>query len=193
MAMHQSKIDIAVLCVFFIRPDTFSQVFEQVRKARPSKLFLYQDGPREGKGDEERIAQCRRIAEEGIDWECEVYRNYQERNVGCDPSMYNAICWMFSHVEKGIILEDDIVASQSFFPFCKELLDRYENDNRVFTIAGMNHLDVYGPEDADYFFPAVPRSGDGPHGSAVWKCLTPSTALWKIPMFWGRCRIRSRR
>lgn len=150
--MKPSKIDVAVLCVFFIRPETFEQVFAQVREARPSKLFLYQDGPRAGRGDEEKIARCREIAETGIDWECQVYRNYQEANVGVDPSMYNAITWMFSHVDKGIILEDDIVASQSFFPFCKELLDRYENDNRIFTIAGMNHLDVYGPEDADYFF-----------------------------------------
>ena len=151
--MYPSKIDIAVLCVFFIRPDSFEKVFAEVRKARPSKLFLYQDGPRDGRpSDVENIAKCRKIAEEGIDWECEVYRNYQEKNVGCDPSMYNAITWMFSHVDKGIILEDDIVASQSFFPFCKELLDKYENDNRVFTIAGMNHLDVYGPENADYFF-----------------------------------------
>ena len=169
--MHPSKIDIAVLCVFFIRPDTFEKVFAEVRKARPSKLFLYQDGPREGRGDEEKIAQCRKIAEDGIDWEWEVYRNYQEKNVGCDPSMYNAITWMFSHVDKGMILEDDIVASQSFFPFCKELLDKYENDNRVFTIAGMNHLDVYGPEDADYFFS---------RRSAIW-----GWATWKrcIDMF----------
>ena len=170
--MHPSKIDVAVLCVFFIRPDTFREVFDQVRKARPSKLFLYQDGPRkERPEDAEKIAQCRKIAEEGIDWECEVYRNYQTENVGCDPSMYNAIVWMFSHVDKGIILEDDIVASQSFFPFCKELLDRYEKDTRVFTIAGMNHLDQYGPENADYFFS---------RRSAIW-----GWATWKrcIDMF----------
>ncbi len=151
--MKPFGIDVAVLCVFFVRPETFGPVFERVREARPSRLFLYQDGPRAGHPeDAANIAACRAIAEDGIDWECEVYRNYQESNVGCDPSMYNAIIWMFSHVDKGIILEDDIVASPSFFPFCKELLDRYENDNRVFTIAGMNHLDVYGPEDADYFF-----------------------------------------
>jgi hypothetical protein len=170
--VYSSKIDVAVLCVFFIRPDTFEKVFEQVKKARPSKLFLYQDGPRAGREeDRKNIAACRKIAEEGIDWDCQVYRNYQEENVGCDPSMYNAITWMFSHVDKGIILEDDIVASQSFFPFCKELLDRYENDNRVFTIAGMNHLDIYGPEDADYFFS---------RRSAIW-----GWATWKrcIDMF----------
>ena len=170
--MYPSKIDVAVLCVFFIRPDTFEQVFAQVRAARPSRLFLYQDGPRPGNlEDEEKVAACRKIAEEGIDWDCQVYRNYQDANVGVDPSMYNAITWMFSYVDKGIILEDDIVASQSFFPFCKELLDRYENDNRVFTIAGMNHLDVYGPEHADYFFS---------RRSAIW-----GWATWKrcVEMF----------
>ncbi len=159
-------IDLAVLCVFFVRPDTFAQVFERVRNARPRQLFLYQDGPREDReSDRENIRKCREIAEQGIDWDCEVYRNYQETNVGCDPSMYNAITWMFSHVEKGMILEDDIVASPSFFPFAKELLDKYEHDTRIFTIAGMNHLDVYQDETADYFF--SPRSAIW--GWATWK------------------------
>ena len=37
-------VDVSVLLIFFNRPDTFAQVFEQVRKARPARLFLYQDG-----------------------------------------------------------------------------------------------------------------------------------------------------
>lgn len=36
-------VDVSVLLIFFNRPDTFAQVFEQVRKARPARLFLYQD------------------------------------------------------------------------------------------------------------------------------------------------------
>ena len=43
---NKYKIDIAVLLIFFCRDDKFSKVFEQVKKARPSKLYLYQDGPR---------------------------------------------------------------------------------------------------------------------------------------------------
>ena len=41
---YPAKTDIAVLLLFFTRSDTFAQVFEAVRQARPSKLFLYQDG-----------------------------------------------------------------------------------------------------------------------------------------------------
>lgn len=150
--MKPYDVDVSVLCIFFARPDHFAQTFAQVKKARPSRLFLYQDGPRaDHPADAENIAKCRAIAED-IDWDCQVYRNYQESNVGCDPSMYNAITWMFSHTDKGIILEDDIVASVSFFRFCKEMLDRYENDTRIFKIAGMNHLTTYNEDYADYFF-----------------------------------------
>ena len=146
------NVDVAVLLIFFSRPDKFKKVFEQVRKARPSKLFLYQDGPRDNRADDiVGIKACREIAE-SIDWECEIYRNYQEKNVGCDPSEYNAIKWMFSIVDKGIILEDDDVPSVSFFRFCKEMLDKYEYDTRIFKISGMNSFERYNDEYADYFF-----------------------------------------
>lgn len=136
------KIDIAVLLIFFNRPGCFSQVFEQVKKARPSKLFLYQDGAREGyEKDKDGVAKCREIALD-IDWECELHTFFQEKNVGCDPSEFIAQKWAFSHVDKCIILEDDDVPSQSFFPFCKELLDKYENDTRINMICGMNNLEI---------------------------------------------------
>jgi hypothetical protein len=44
--MPPAKTDIAVLMLFFTRSDTLQLVFNEVRKARPSRLFLYQDGPR---------------------------------------------------------------------------------------------------------------------------------------------------
>lgn len=137
------NIDVAVLLIFFNRPGCFSKVFEQVKKARPSKLFLYQDGAREGnEKDAIGVAKCREIALD-IDWECELHTKFQEKNYGCDPSGYIARKWAFEHVEKCIILEDDCVASQSFFPFCKELLDKYADDQRINMICGMNNLESW--------------------------------------------------
>ena len=141
--MEKWKIDVAVLCIFFARPEQFEKSFEQVRKARPRVLLLWQDGPREGRADDvENIRKCREIAE-NIDWECEVHRNYHDKNMGCDPSTFYSHKWAFSIVDKCIILEDDLVASQSFFTFCKELLDKYENDERVDRICGTNLLGHY--------------------------------------------------
>ena len=160
--MFKSKIDVAVLLLFFARPEQTAKVFEQIRKARPSRLFLYQDGPR-GERDLNGIESCRKIVED-IDWECDVHKYYQENNLGCDPSEYISQKWMFSFVDKGIVLEDDDVPSQSFFPFCKELLDKYEHDTRIGMICGQCHLESVDV-GADYFF-----SSRGPiWGWASWK------------------------
>ena len=133
---YPAKTDIAVLLLFFTRSDTFAQVFEAVRQARPSKLFLYQDGPRDER-DMAGIEACRQIvSDEHIDWECEVHRRYLDHNEGCDPSGFRSHQWAFSMADKVIVLEDDVVPAQSFFPFCKEMLDRYEHDERISMIAG---------------------------------------------------------
>ena len=162
--MEKWKLDVAVLCIFFARPEQFAKSFEQVRKARPRVLLLWQDGPREGRQDDvENIMACRRVAE-NIDWECEVHRNYHDQNMGCDPSTFYSHKWAFSIVEKCIILEDDLVCSQSFFPFCKELLDRYEFDERIDRICGTNLLGKYDIPN-DYFFHNVGNSW----GWASWR------------------------
>ena len=149
---HPAKTDIAVLLLFFTRSDTFRQVFDAVRQARPSKLLLYQDGPRD-EGDMPGIEACREIVSDAhIDWECEVHRQYLDHNQGCDPSGFLSHQWAFSIADKVIILEDDVVPSQSFFPFCKEMLDRYEHDERISMIAGFNIDEVTADCSDSYFF-----------------------------------------
>ena len=161
--MQAYQTDVAVLMLFFNRPDKFGQVFEQVRLARPSRLFLYQDGPR-GERDMPGILACRKIAE-NIDWECDVRRHYCEHNQGCDPSEYLSQRWAFSMVDKCIVLEDDDVPSQSFFPFCKEMLDRYEHDSRVWLVSGFNTDEVTENVPDDYFFTTTFSIG----GWASWR------------------------
>lgn len=148
--MKTALVDVAVLILFFNRPNQLGQVFEQVKKARPSRLFLYQDGPRSEK-DLPGIEACRQIVAD-IDWECEVHRNYQNENAGCDPSNYRAQRWAFSLADKCIVFEDDSIPSVSFFRFCKELLDKYENDTRISMIAGFNNEEVTPDVPYDYFF-----------------------------------------
>lgn len=169
--MNAWNIDVSVLLIFFVRDDTFKQVFESVKKARPRRLLLWQDGPREGREDDKiGIQKCRDIAED-IDWDCEVYRHYNEKNIGCDPSIFYAYKWAFQHVDKCIMLEDDQVPCQSFYPYCKELLDKYENDTRISHICGYNYTEIAPDCDADYLFAS---SGSG--AWATWKRVADS---WK--------------
>ncbi len=150
--MKKAELNVPVLMVFFIRPEPFRQVFDAVRKARPAKLFLFQDGAREKNPTDEANRQaCRKILDD-IDWECDVQTFYPDVNYGVDSCVYAAMKWAFESVDRLIILEDDIVASPSFFKYCEVLLEEYKNDREIAMIGGMNHLGTYQPEKSSYLF-----------------------------------------
>lgn len=154
-----------ILIIMFTRSSTLKRVFEQVRLAKPERLFLYQDGPRETnyEKDLEGIKKCREIVS-NVDWECSVTTWYQSENIGCDPGSFYAYKWFFEQVEQGIILEDDVVPSHSFFTYCEELLDKYSHNDRIYRICGVNHEGI-SKVKTSYFF-----SRKGATGSwASWK------------------------
>lgn len=146
----KALVDVSVLILFFNRPEQLAKVFGQVRKARPSRLFLYQDGPRDEK-DIPGIMACRKVVSD-IDWECDVHAMFQEKNYGCDPSEFISQRWAFSLTDKCIVLEDDDVPSVTFFRFCKEMLDKYEDDTRITHISGFNTDETTNDIEDSYFF-----------------------------------------
>jgi len=157
--------DVSVLLVFFTRHEQFKRVFEAVREARPGRLFLFQDGAREGNpADSENIAKCREIAE-SVDWDCEVHKNYMDHNLGPDEAGYRADRWAFSLTDKCIVLEDDVLPSKTFIPFCKRMLDRYEDDDEVMLISGFNPTEKTEGVPEDILF----TSATFTWGWASWK------------------------
>ena len=68
-----------ILFLIFNRPDQTRRVFEEIRKARPEKLFIASDGPRPDRTeDAEKIRQTREAVSH-IDWPCEVKTLFQEK------------------------------------------------------------------------------------------------------------------
>ncbi len=158
--------DVAVILIFFNRPDCLKKTFAAIANARPSKLYLVQDGARDNHpNDTTGIQECRAIVE-NINWECKVYKIYSEKNLGCGMRVFSGISEVFKSEDKAVIIEDDIVIDESFLPFCKSMLDRYENDERMGLISGMNHLGVYKRCPYDYFFSS---QGGAIWGWATWK------------------------
>ena len=140
--MEPFKTDIAVAMIFFNRPNTLKTVFESVREARPSKLYLIQDGARANHPEDvENIAKCRGIVN-NIDWECEVIRDYSDVNLGCGKRIFTGLGNVFTREKYAAIIEDDIVIGKSFLPFCREMCERYKDDQRIHMISGMNHLGI---------------------------------------------------
>lgn len=141
----------AVLFVVFNRIEYTTKVFERIRGARPKRLYIAADGPRDRPGEREACESVRRIVEE-IDWECEVHTLFREKNLGCRLAISSAITWFFEHEEMGIILEEDCLPDPTFFSYCQILLERYKNDSRVMMITGSNSIPRRLRIKEDYFF-----------------------------------------
>jgi ADP-heptose:LPS heptosyltransferase len=144
-----------ILFIIFNRPDLTEMVFNEIRKARPTKLFIAADGPRkDNESDKTLCAETRKIANL-VDWPCEVQTLFRKENLGCGKAVSSSISWFFNHVERGIILEDDCLPDPSFFMYCQSLLEHYENDQSVMHIGGVNFQNGANKINADYYFSAI--------------------------------------
>jgi hypothetical protein len=128
-----------VVLIAFNRPGVTSRNLEVLREVKPSHLFLVVDGPRRHHPDDIHLCAAVREVLNAVDWPCEVRRRYAERNIGLEANVELGLDWVFGHVEKAIVLEDDCVPDESFFVYCEELLERYAEVKRVWQIAGDNH------------------------------------------------------
>jgi hypothetical protein len=141
-----------VVFVIFNRPDSTRLVFAEIARAKPSKLFVVSDGPRAGRAaDIERIAEARAIARQ-VTWECQVYTDFADVNLGAGRRIASGLDWVFSQVEEAIILEDDCLPDGSFFQFCQELLDLYRYDQRISMVSGDNFQFGRRRSDDSYYF-----------------------------------------
>jgi hypothetical protein len=141
-----------VVLIIFKRPDTTEKVFEAIRQAKPTKLFVIADGARSDRfGEDEKCKATRAIIEQ-VDWECEVIKNYSDTNLGCPMRVSSGLNWVFEQVEEAIILEDDCIPHPTFFQFCEELLEKYRHDTRIASISGTNFQFAHKRTDYSYYF-----------------------------------------
>ena len=172
-------INTPVLLIVFNRPESTRRVFDAIRIAKPSRLYISSDGPRAGNSDDvDNIRKVREIVS-NIDWPCKVERLFSDVNVGCQFGPRNGIDWLFRHEEQGIILEDDCLPSESFFYFCQEILSKYQNDDRVMSVAGVNMAEsirVHG----DYYFSRYPLMWGWATWKRAWMKYDPNLSEWKF-------------
>ncbi|WP_343705846.1 nucleotide-diphospho-sugar transferase [Flavobacterium sp.] len=136
--MNSYKTKSPVLFLIFNRPDVTEQVFEQIKKMQPEKLYVAADGPRKDRLKEKELCSETRSIIKKIDWNCEVKTLFRDENLGCKYAVSSAINWFFENEEEGIVLEDDCLPSDDFFIFCDAMLEKYRYDTRIRHIGGSN-------------------------------------------------------
>ena len=150
--MQSDGFDIPILFLIFNRPDTTEKVFNKLREIRPKYLYVSADGARANKpGEYEKCEQTKDILKK-IDWDCELNANFSEINLGCKSGVTKGINWFFENTEQGIILEDDCIPDNTFFNFCKDMLNRYRDEKRIMHIGGVNFQDSHKRGDKSYYF-----------------------------------------
>jgi hypothetical protein len=149
-----TSFDVPVGIFFFNRPDLFERVLTKVAEIKPSKLYLMCDGPRMNSPKEiQLIDKCKKIADQIINWKCEVYKDYHPVNVGVYQNIAGGAKWVFSKEEMAIFLEDDNLPDGSFFEYCRQMLLKYSEEEKVLIIFGNNFLvDYKTPNDESYIF-----------------------------------------
>lgn len=142
------KVPVAI--IIYKRPDETKQLMSRLEMVRPEKLYVIADAP----NNPDDVTACDaayHIATHPT-WNCEILTNRSSTNMGCRKRVSSGLDWLFIHEEEAIILEDDLLPSESFFRFAVELLHYFRDDEQVMHISGNNHQQGKRRTEASYTF-----------------------------------------
>lgn len=170
--MEASDLQVPVVFIIYKRPEQTMQVFQAIRAARPTKLYIIADGPKTH-DDIQKCYDTRKIIDL-VDWECTIKKDFSETNLGLRKRVISGLDWVFEEEETAIILEDDCLPHHTFFRYCEDLLSYYQHDQRVMHISGDNFFFGRRVINDSYYFSRIAHVW----GWATWK------RAWKLFHEW---------
>lgn len=163
---------VPILLIISDKIEEMHNVFQILRAVQPHQIYVAGDAPRsDDMLDKMHTYQTRSVIQP--EWPCQVVTNWQETHQGKSKMVEKAMKWFFEHEDEGIILFEDKQPSYDFFPYCEELLNRYRNNEQVYSIGGTylrhrsrkRHKKRLYKGGSSYFFSAYAS----PWGFATWK------------------------
>jgi len=145
------KCNTAILVVGFNRPEYLFKVFESLLRIEATKLYLSIDGARNDKNNDiKAINEIKKYVEESSLNFSNI--NFHENNLGAELHVSSAISNVLKQEEAVIVLEDDIIASPSFFTFVDYCIEKYKNNHEVMMISGCQWTPKGLKTNESYFF-----------------------------------------
>ncbi len=176
-----------VLFLTYRRFDTTEKVFEQIRKAKPRRLYFASNAPNPNRLNDRELVRKVRALIERIDWPCELSTRFLTEHLSVKDSLNLSIDWFFKNEESGIILEDDCLPHPDFFTFCEALLELYKNDERVWAIAGHNFQEGNWRGEGSYYFSRFNHVWGWASWRRAWVKNDPKMQFWpawKVSKSW---------
>jgi len=141
-----------IIAFVYNRLDHTKEMIEALRKNRfaaESELFIVSDGY---KNDEDRIkVDSVRDYCKSISGFLKVHLIFRKKNYGLRNNIISGLNSIFKHYDRAIVLEDDIVTAPEFLNYMNFALDRYKEEEKVYSISG--YTAPYDKEGLpDFFF-----------------------------------------
>lgn len=134
--------NIPIVIFIFRRQSGLPAIIERIKEVKPTKVYIIADGPR-NEEEKNETNKCRDLIEELIDWKCQIIKNYSCDNRGVFCNIGLGAKWVFEREETAIFIEDDNLPEITFFYYCRELLERYRDNEKILWICGTNYLGKY--------------------------------------------------
>jgi FkbM family methyltransferase len=158
-----------ILLFAFNRPQSLQNCIESLQKnalAKESKLFIFVDGARRDKeGEAAKVFATQEVAKSVTGFES-VTCEFSKENNGLANSIINEVSQVIEKYGRVIALEDDLILAPGFLDFINQGLEKYENEQKVFSVCG------YGLKvktSADYNSDAYFCTRSSSWGWATWK------------------------
>ena len=156
-----------IVLFVYNRPQHTRRTVESLRcnaLAAKSQLFVFSDGPRDGK--DAAGVEAVRTAIRALDGFNNVTIHEKAINRGLAGSVIDGVSEVIRQYGKVIVVEDDLQFSPHFLAYMNEALARYEDDPRIFSIGG------YSP-------PLEMPSGYAEDSYLSYRCCTWGWATWR--------------
>ena len=142
---HDASIQTPILVLGYSRPDLLEGGLKRLTQAAQGNVWISIDGPESNNPErEDKQRHCAEIAKR---YQCDPSkRRIATTNYGCRDGVIEGLTWFFSQNSRGIVLEDDIEIEYGYIEKMKDLLRRYENDKRIWSIS--SHCDPEMAVDA---------------------------------------------
>lgn len=173
----------APVVLFVYRRTTFlPDIFDRIAAARPPRLYVFADAPREGSPD---VADCEAVMEtiQSLTCPCPVTISIASEKLGNSQRLCTGINAVFEVEDRAIFIEDDVVLSPSFLGFCDTLLERYRATPEVMMISGLNPLDKWHdvPEGSGYHFSTLGHAQAWATWRDAWTRYAGALERWRLP------------
>lgn len=149
----------------YARPDDTAKTIESLKNnylAKDSVLFIFSDGPK-GEKDFNKVSEVRKLIKRISSGFKKIEIIEREKNLGLANSIIRGISEVLNQYEKIIVMEEDLITSPNFLSFVNDSLNRYENDEKVFSVTGYTYQfripDYYKYDN--YFTPRCESLGWG--------------------------------